>query len=614
TAAAMAMLLSGCLSTAPTEPLDLTILHINDHHSHLDAESTRLQLRNAAGVKEGVTVELGGFARVTSAIEALAAGQANVLRLHAGDALTGDLYSTLDEGRSDAALMNTVCFDAFALGNHEFDRGDAALARFIGYLQNDNPDCRTPVLSANLKPRANSPLVTPDSLVKPSVVLMRSGHRIGIIGLTIAGKTTNGSQPDAGTTFEDEAIAAQREIDALRSQGIARIVLLTHYTYAGDRAIASRLSGVDVIVGGDSHSLLGPESLKGYGFTPEGAYPTQATDRDGRAVCIAQAWQYAYALGELRVRFDAQGHVTQCGGQTHLLIGDALLRGDGSTPQGADEAAMRADIAAEKTLRVTAPSAAALASLAPFRAAKDAFGNRPAGVAAETFCLRRVPGPTRDPIRSTLGSACNLSPRVIAHGGDAQQLVAQAYLERAQAFGGADVSLINGGGVRIDLPGQDLFSDPLITSVTVNTAYTQLPFRNTMVRLTVTGAELVAALEDSLDYLLRSSGVTGAYPYAANLRFRVDLQQPRGSRLSAIERKNAQGLWAPLDPAATLKLITSSYLAGGGDGYATLKGVTGARREDTYLDEAEQFVQFVRARSPLFRVPLPDYSTQQFTD
>jgi 5'-nucleotidase len=56
-----------------------------------------------------------------------------VLKLHAGDALTGDLYFTQSEGQADAALMNTVCFDAFTLGNHEFDGADAGLVKFIDY-------------------------------------------------------------------------------------------------------------------------------------------------------------------------------------------------------------------------------------------------------------------------------------------------------------------------------------------------------------------------------------------------------------------------------------------------------------------------------------------------
>ena len=99
-AGTMALSLAACGGSGDKgQPLDLTILHINDHHSQLDAETTALTLKDAAGASKSVTVELGGFARVSAAIEALAAGKPNVLKLHAGDALTGDLYFTQSEGQ-----------------------------------------------------------------------------------------------------------------------------------------------------------------------------------------------------------------------------------------------------------------------------------------------------------------------------------------------------------------------------------------------------------------------------------------------------------------------------------------------------------------------------------
>ena len=85
---------------------------------------------------------------------ALATPGRNVLKLHAGDAITGDLYYTQSEGQADAELMNTACFDAFAIGNHEFDGGDAGLVKFIDYLHAGA--CKTPVLSANIGPAAGS--------------------------------------------------------------------------------------------------------------------------------------------------------------------------------------------------------------------------------------------------------------------------------------------------------------------------------------------------------------------------------------------------------------------------------------------------------------------------
>jgi len=583
-------------------PIEIKILHINDHHSRLDPETTTLRLTNASGAREAVTVDLGGFARIKQAVDELAGTNPNVLRLHAGDAITGDLYFTLDEGRSDAALMNTVCFDAMAVGNHEFDNGDAGLKKFIDFLWSGT--CRTPVLSANVRPGSASPLGTAGQYIQPSTVLFRSGQRIGVVGLTIADKTANSSRPSPGTTFENEVTAAQREIDRLRNQGINKIVLLTHYTYSGDRALARQLSGVDVIVGGDSHTLLGPANLSDYGLTPGGEYPTRTTDKDGKTVCIVQAWQYSYALGELNVKFDGNGDVTECTGSGHILVGDTPRRGS-TAVGGADLAAMRADMAASTALRPTSLSTSATATLAPFKAAKDAFGNVKAGTASENLCLRRVPGTKRDASRSALGDVCNRDARVTAHGGDTQQLVAHVFLERGRAFGGADIALQNGGGVRVDIPAGD---------ITVGRIFSMLPFKNTLVRLTMTGSEIKAALEDGIAFVLAGSGNTGAYPYTANLRYTVDLNQPAGQRIRDLEFRTAAGQWVPFNLSGTYRLITNNFLADGGDGYATLRTITGTRREDTFLDYAEPFLDYVRARGTIARLPVADYSTQNFLD
>lgn len=83
--------LAACGSSDDGAPIELTILHVNDHHSRLDAEPTTLRLQNASGAREAVSVELGGFPRVKQAIDEIAATRTNVLKLHAGDAITGDL-------------------------------------------------------------------------------------------------------------------------------------------------------------------------------------------------------------------------------------------------------------------------------------------------------------------------------------------------------------------------------------------------------------------------------------------------------------------------------------------------------------------------------------------
>jgi len=97
---------------------DLKILHINDHHSHLKPDG-RMSL-DLDG--KSTRVRSGGMPAVVARMKQLeeAAGN-NVLKLHAGDAVSGSLFFTLFKGEADAALMNEICFDAFALGNHEFN-------------------------------------------------------------------------------------------------------------------------------------------------------------------------------------------------------------------------------------------------------------------------------------------------------------------------------------------------------------------------------------------------------------------------------------------------------------------------------------------------------------
>ena len=82
-------------------------------------------------------------------------------------------------------------------------------------------------------------------------------------------------------------------------------------------------AGVDVVVGGDSHTLLGPDTLKARGVgNPAGSYPTRLTDKDGKTVCVVQVWEYAQVVGELKVSFDERGDVQSCTGTPHVLIGD----------------------------------------------------------------------------------------------------------------------------------------------------------------------------------------------------------------------------------------------------------------------------------------------------
>ena len=591
------------------DPLSVTLLHMNDHHSHLDAETTTLKLPDASGATQSVTLPLGGFARVTAAIHEEAASSKNVIKLHAGDALTGDLYFTQSDGEADAVAMNTVCFDAMAIGNHEFDSGDTGLAKFINFLHKDPTKCKTPVIAANITTASSSPIAGKFS---PFTLVERGGQKIGIVGITIANKTKNASRPDATTVIADEVISAQKTIDALRIQGINKIILLSHAGYEMDvKTLAPKLDGVDVIVGGDSHSLLGPDTLKAVGLTPEGPYATQLQDKSGQKVCIVQAWQYSYAIGKLNVDFDKYGNVSACNGQPMILVSDSYKdskTGTSAASSTADAAAYTAALKQVGAFRITTPLAATTTALKNFSDAKVALGSVKVGSANDNLCLRRVPGigAKSDTTRSKLGDICNKDATVVSQGGNIQQLVAQAFLDQGQRFGGADLSLQNGGGVRIDIAKGD---------ITVGKVYELLPFKNVLVRISMTGQQVKDSLEDGVDSMLGNNGGTGsgAYPYTAGLRFDVDITKAKGSRISNLEiYKNSA--WANFDLAGTYKVVTNDFTAGGGDNYLTLKGIDKSLKENTFLDYADSFLAYVKAKITLDKPAVSTYSTKTYKE
>lgn len=571
---------------AQARPLELTILHINDHHSTLDGKDKTLTLKNAAGVDTDVTVSAAGMPRVKAAIDQLAANSPNVLKLHAGDAQTGTLYFNRAgaPGEADAALMNTVCFDAMAVGNHEFDKGDDGLKRFVDFLHAGA--CQTPVLSANVAFGASSPLHGTD-LIKPAIVVERDAQKIGIVGLTIASKTKESSSPNADTTFTDEAVAAQGQIDALRADGVNKIILLSHIGYGYDKEVIAKLSGVDVVVGGDSHTLLGPDLMKTMAVgTPGGAYPTRLTDKDGKPVCLVQAWEYSQVVGELKVSFDANGDVTNCAGTPHVLIDTDYRVKSGSAlvaASDADRAAFKAEVAASGFLREQTPDAAALSVLQPFKDKIDIFSKTNVAQVPLELCFRRIPGPT--PASNAASPACESEGNVALRGGDIQQLVAQAYLEVANAeYGGADMTLQSGGGVRRALNG----------TVTAADVIAVVPFGNMLWRLDLTANEVRSMVEDGLDATYKPGGKDGPYPYAAGLRWDVTASNAKGSRASNFQYLDqATRTWLPLDNARTYRLFVLSFNATGGDGYATLANVPSERRSDIGVLDADVFQAYI---------------------
>ena len=527
----------------------------------------------------------------------LSEGKKNVLKLHAGDAITGDLYYTLFKGEADAALMNEVCFDAFAIGNHEFDEGDSGLAKFLDFL--NEGDCNTPALGANIVPEVGVSALakkTVNDYIKPYTIIEKNGLNIGIIGIDVVGKTMRSSSPDATTKLLNEKDTAQRYINELKSKGIDHIILLTHFQYKNDLALAKNLTGVDIIVGGDSHSLLG--DFSDIGLNSQGPYPTVVKNNDGKSVCVVQAWQYSQIVGELNVEFDEMGNVKSCEGTPHLMLADSFKRknadGDRVEIEGEARTVALKAVKDNPSLNVISDDPDAAELLKSFSSKVDELKSQKVGEVLTDLCFERIPGQGRSKL-------CDVS-ETAKNGSDISNLVAHAFRDMTRT---SEIAIQNGGGVRIDVPKGDF---------SIGTAYKLLPFANTIVELEMTGAEISQVLEEALDLALSPDGSTGAYPYAAGLRWDIDASKSIGSRFSNIQFKApGESNWSDLDFSRTYKVATNNYIAAGKDGYKTFGIVSKSGRiVDTYLDYAQSFVDYIKKYKSIDKLPLEDYSTQSY--
>ncbi|WP_075983055.1 5'-nucleotidase C-terminal domain-containing protein [Bacillus massilinigeriensis] len=286
---------------------DLTIMHTNDTHAHLDTIAKRI-----------------------TAIKQVRAASENSLLLDAGDVFTGTLYFNKYEGLADLEFMELIGYDAMTFGNHEFDKKTDTLAKFV-------KETDFPLLSANVdfSKDANMKGYFNDSItsspkggqVYNGMVKTIDGEKVGIFGLTTA-ETPSISSPGEGVVFEDYIAQAKKMVESFEKQGVNKIIALTHIGYddgGGDNdvTLAKEVEGIDIIVGGHSHTKIDAPVLDTTGNEP---------------TVIVSANEYSKFLGTVDVEFDPSGKIiSQAGKLIELEAKDAdgnfLLKDDPEAAQ-----------------------------------------------------------------------------------------------------------------------------------------------------------------------------------------------------------------------------------------------------------------------------------------
>ncbi len=230
----------------------LRLLYVNDFHGFAEPHQPL-----------GSAEPLGGAAYLAGAVDRRR-NERPTLLLAAGDMIQGNNWANLFRGKSSIELMNAMGFDAMAVGNHEFDYGPKVLLERI-------KEAGFPFLGANVQGLAG---------LKPYVIKTSGGIRVAIIGVVTADTpTTTHPGNVAGLKFTSPEAAVARCLKEIKGKADLMVVL-SHLGYAEDRALAQKVPGIDVIIGGHSHTRL---------ETPVRVNHT----------IIGQAWEHAKALGVL---------------------------------------------------------------------------------------------------------------------------------------------------------------------------------------------------------------------------------------------------------------------------------------------------------------------------
>ncbi|OAN85874.1 bifunctional metallophosphatase/5'-nucleotidase [Sulfitobacter geojensis] len=304
----------GLMAGGAAADYQLTILHTNDFHARFEPISKYDGPCSAEDNGEGKC--FGGSARLMSAITEARSRTNNAILVDGGDQFQGTLFYTYYKGALAAEMMNQMGYDAMTVGNHEFDDGPEVLKGFMDAVE-------FPVLMSNADVSAE-PLLA-DKLAK-STIIERGGEKLGLIGLTPE-DTHELASPGDNIAFSDPVAAVQGEVDRLTAEGVNKIIVLSHSGYGVDQKVAAETTGVDVIVGGHSNTLLSNTNDRA-----SGPYPTMVGD-----TAIVQAYAYGKFLGELNVTFDDAGNITEAKGEP--LVMDAEVAEDEGTVARIAEAA-----------------------------------------------------------------------------------------------------------------------------------------------------------------------------------------------------------------------------------------------------------------------------------
>ncbi|MFJ3899968.1 bifunctional metallophosphatase/5'-nucleotidase [Streptomyces sp. NPDC090025] len=511
--------------------VDVQLLSFNDLHGNLEppAGSSGQVVRNKA---DGTTekIDAGGVEYLATHLRDARKGNRYSITAGAGDLIgASPLLSGLFHDEPTIGALNKLGLDVTSVGNHEFDEGAKELARMQNGGCHPTAGCFVPgkkfkgadfpYLAANVTNEK-----TGKPMLDPYFIWEKNGVRIGFIGVTLEGTpnivTAEGVK---GLKFGDEVETINKYAKVLERKGVKSIVALVHE--GGMPASASVNYDCDSPGAGDG--ISGPITEIAKNVTPQvdalvtghthQAYVCNIPDPSGKPRLVTSASSYGKVFTDTTLTYDRR---------TKDIVRTAVA-------------------SANKVVTRDVPKAPDLTKLIDdWKALAAPVANRPQGYIAADINGR--------------GSSAYEKPL-----GD---VIADAQLEGLAPAdkGGAQLALMNPGGIRADLvhKASGAEGDGVVT---YGEAFTVQPFTNMMNVVDLSGANVIAALKqqvsganlNSIKILQVSKGLT----------YKLDMTKTGADRVvDGTIKLNGEAI----DPGKTYRVAMNEFLAGGGDGFPAL--------------------------------------------
>ncbi|MFD4502008.1 bifunctional metallophosphatase/5'-nucleotidase [Streptomyces sp. NPDC058457] len=534
----------------PSRYQDVQLLSFNDLHGNLEppaGSSGRVTETQADGTTK--TIDAGGVEYLATHLREARKGHPYSVTAAGGDMVgASPLISGLFHDEPTIEALNKLDLDVTTVGNHEFDEGARELARLQNGGCHPTDGCYTgkkfkgadfPYLAANvLDEKTDKPIL------KPYWVWQKKDVRIGFIGVTLEGTPGIVSADGVkGLAFKDEVETINKYAKVLQRQGVQSIVALVHE--GGFPSSSSYNHDCDSPGAGDG--ISGPIVDIAKNVTPavdalvtghtHTAYVCTVDDPAGNPRMVTSAASFGRLYTDTTLTYDRRtGDIARTAVQSanHVVTRDVAKAPDMTELIG-------------KWNTLAAP-----------------IGNRAIGH-----------------ISADVNNTGTESPM-----GD---LIADAQFAYGKELDpGTDLALMNPGGVRAGLTyaAKGSEGDGVVTYAE---GFTVQPFANTVNLQDFTGAQLIQVLKEQV------SGTNAAAPKilqpSAGLAYTLDLTKTGADRV-VTDSVKLNG--TAIDPAATYRVATNSFLAGGGDGFTTLGQGTG---DLVGTDDLSALAQYLTANS-----------------